>query len=244
MARCILVHGAFSGAWAWEPVVAPLAALGHDVETLDLPGSGDDRTPVAEVTLELYVDRVRALLESSPEPAVLVGASMGGVVITQVAADAPERVVSLVFVCAFMPADRQSLSDLTHYPEGANDMIQANMVVEGSPPTARLPDDAAREAVYNLCTDEQAARAIARRRPQPLAPFGAPVRVGAGLDAVPRSYVLTRHDRSIPVALQRRMIREHHCERVIELEADHAPMLSATDDLVAALDSLAAVGEP
>jgi hypothetical protein len=35
------------------------------------------------------------------------------------------------------------------------------------------------------------------------------------------------------------MIREHPCERVVELDADHAPFLSATDDLVAALNELA-----
>jgi pimeloyl-ACP methyl ester carboxylesterase len=51
--------------------------------------------------------------------------------------------------------------------------------------------------------------------------------------------VLTRHDRSMLPALQRRMIRDHPCERVIEIDADHAPFLSATDELVAALLELA-----
>jgi hypothetical protein len=31
------------------------------------------------------------------------------------------------------------------------------------------------------------------------------------------------------------MIAEHPCVKVVELDADHAPYLSATDDLVAAL---------
>ncbi len=43
----------------------------------------------------------------------------------------------------------------------------------------------------------------------------------------------------MPPALQRRMIREHPCERVFELDADHAPYLSATDELAAALIELA-----
>jgi pimeloyl-ACP methyl ester carboxylesterase len=64
----------------------------------------------------------------------------------------------------------------------------------------------------------------------------------AVLARIPRSYMLTTRDRALPPALQRRMIREHPCERVIELDADHAPFLSATDDLVAALLDLA--GEP
>ena len=38
------------------------------------------------------------------------------------------------------------------------------------------------------------------------------------------------------------MIREHPCERVIEIDTDHAPHLSATDGLVAALDALAVDG--
>ena len=58
------------------------------------------------------------VLASRPEPAVLVGHSMGGVVITQAPADCPDRVASLVFVCAFMPANGQSLLDLTRLPEG------------------------------------------------------------------------------------------------------------------------------
>ena len=89
MARFVLVHGAFSGAWAWERMIAPLEAAGHVVDTLDLPGSGDDQTPVEEVTLARYAAAVVEVLERRPEPAVLVGCSMGGVVITQAASDAP-----------------------------------------------------------------------------------------------------------------------------------------------------------
>ncbi|MFL5829935.1 MAG: alpha/beta fold hydrolase, partial [Solirubrobacteraceae bacterium] len=42
MARIVLVHGAFAGAWCWEPALPAQRAAGHDVETLDLPGAGDD----------------------------------------------------------------------------------------------------------------------------------------------------------------------------------------------------------
>ena len=174
----------------------PLEALGHTVETLDLPGSGADQTRVGEVTLERYAERVGEVLAAA-EPAVLVGLSMGGVVITQAAADAPELVRSLIFVCAFMPGDGQSLLDLTRYPEGATDMIQANMVVEGDPPVSWLADEVAREAVYGSCTDEQADWAIARRRPQAVAPFGEPVRIGGTRSTrYPARTCLSRDDRS------------------------------------------------
>jgi pimeloyl-ACP methyl ester carboxylesterase len=241
MARFVLVHGAFGGAWCWERVKTQLEAAGHAVETLDLPGAGDDETPVAGVTLESCAARVCEVLTEGDEPAVLVGHSMGGVVITQAASDCPYRVRSLIFVCAFMPANGQSLLDLTHLPEGASDMIQANIVIEGEPPVARLPDEAAVAAIYNGCTSEQTAWAMARRRPQPVAPFATPVDIDEEVLArIPRSYVLTKRDNSMAPALQRRMIEDQGVERIVELDADHAPYLSATDDLVAALLELGA----
>ena len=85
MARIVLVHGAFSGAWAWEPVLPGLSAAGHQVQAIDLPGHGDDHTPTADVTLDAYADTVCSVLAEGAA-AVLVGHSMGGVVITQAAA--------------------------------------------------------------------------------------------------------------------------------------------------------------
>jgi len=86
---------------------------------------------------------------------------------------------------------------------------------------------------------------VARRRPQAVAPFATPVHVDdAVLAAIPRSYVLATQDRAMAPALARRMIAEHPCQRVIELEADHAPHLSATDELIAALDELAVWSPP
>ena len=89
MARIVLVHGAFGGAWCWEPVISPLEGAGHTVEAFDLPGGGSDDTPVADVTLESCAARVGDVLGRRPEAAVLVGHSMGGIVITQAAATGP-----------------------------------------------------------------------------------------------------------------------------------------------------------
>jgi pimeloyl-ACP methyl ester carboxylesterase len=240
MARFVLVHGAYGGAWCWDEVRPKLEATGQMVETLDLPGSGDDRTPVAGATLESYAGRVCDVLGGRPEGAVLVAHSMGGVVATQAAGQCRDNIASLVFVCAFMPANGQSLLDLTRQPEGADDQIQANLVIEGDPPVAVLSDAAIAAAIYNCCTAEQRELGIRRNRPQPVAPFVTPVAIDDdAVGKIPRSYVLTTEDHSIPPALQRRMISEHPCRRVIELETDHAPYLSATDELVSALLELA-----
>jgi pimeloyl-ACP methyl ester carboxylesterase len=220
--------------------VEPLEALGHTVETFDLPGGGEDQTPIEEITLAACADRVCSVLAGRPEPAVLVGYSMGGMVVTQAAANCPERIASLIFVASFMPSNGQSLLDLSGLPEGEGDMIQANIVIEGEPPMASLPAGATAAAVYNCCTQEQVDWAVERRRPQAVAVFATPVTADdAVLASIPRSYVLTGQDRCIMPALQRRMIAEHPCTSVVELDTDHAPHLSRTDELVAALDAMA-----
>jgi pimeloyl-ACP methyl ester carboxylesterase len=243
MARVVLVHGAFVGAWCWEPLIGPLEAAGHTVETFDLPGSGDDRTPVEQVTLDACADRLCAVLGERPEPAVVVPNSMGGVVATQGASRCPDRVASIIYVAAFLPQDGQSLLDLTGTPEGADDQVQANIVVEGEPPVATMPDAASPQALYGSCTDEVAAWATARQRPQPVAPFATPVALADGvLDRIPRSYVLCTRDRAIPPALQRRMVEEAGLSEVVEIDTGHSPHMSATAELAEIVDRLAQGG--
>src|SRR5215470_8228572 len=210
MARFVLVHGAFSGAWIWGPLMDRMKAAGHSVEAFDLPGLGDDRTPASEITLDSCAEQLCDVLQQSSEPAVVVGNSMGGTIATQGAARRRDRVAALVYVAAFIPKDGQSLLDLTRLPEGADDQVQANIVVEGEPPVATMPAAASRQALCGSCSEEVAAWAIARQRPQPVAPFATPVAIPAGaLNNIPRYYVLCVHDRAIPPALQRQMIAEN-----------------------------------
>jgi pimeloyl-ACP methyl ester carboxylesterase len=241
LTRFVLVHGAFTGAWEWEPLTPLLEAKGHTVEAFDLPGAGDDPAPVAEVTLDAYAERVRSVLGDRPDRAVLVGHSMGGIAITEAAARAPDRVAAMIYLAAFLPEDGQSLKGLTELPEGADDQIQANMVVEGDPPVATLPEEVSREARYNGCGDEMIAWALSHQRPQPLAPMLTPVSIPEGaLDGIPRHYVRTLQDRSLPPALQQRMLEAAGLERGVELDTGHNPQMSMTAELADALDRLAA----
>jgi pimeloyl-ACP methyl ester carboxylesterase len=238
----VLVHGAFGRASCWDRVVPALRAAGHEVEAVDLPGAGDDPTPVAEVTLERYGQRVCEALAAGP-PAVLVGHSMGGMVITQAAARCPEHVARLVYVAAFLPSDGQSLLDLTQLPEAVGDAVQAGLVVDGDPPVATMPPEAAREGLMHCCDDEQAAWAQSLRGAQAAAPFTHPVRIeGPAADAfaaLPRAYVMCLQDRAIRPALQRRMLEAAGCEPVIEIDTDHSVWASRPEELAAALNRLA-----
>jgi len=232
MARFVLVHGAFVGAWIWGPLADRLKANGHLAQAFDLPGLGDDRTPASKVTLDACAARLCEVLAADSEPAIVVGNSMGGIIATQGAARSPERVAALVYVAAFWPKNGQSLLDLTRLPEGANDQVQANVTIVGEPPVAIMSAAASRQALYASCSEEVAAWATQRQRPQLLPPFVTPVSIPPGaLDAISRYYVLCKRDRAIPPSLQRRMIAENVCADVIELDTDHTPQLSKTKEL-------------
>jgi pimeloyl-ACP methyl ester carboxylesterase len=233
MARIVLVHGAFGGAWCWEPVIEPLRAAGHSVETIDLPGNGSDDTPASEASLDLYAERICGVLSEGP-PALLVGHSMGGMAITQAAARCSEHVTALVYVCAFAPQDGQSLGDLVSYPEAAGDQVQANMVVEGD--VGIIRGDGAKRALLACCTAEQAAWAEQRLTPQPLRAFGDKVSIGgSGFAELPRAYIVCGQDQAIHPQMQRRMVADGAFHPVIEIDADHFPWLSRTPEFLDAM---------
>jgi pimeloyl-ACP methyl ester carboxylesterase len=239
MARIVLVHGAWGGAWIWEKVVEPLEAKGHRVETLDLPGAGDDHTPLEQINLDLYAERICEKLGESPEQAVLVGHSMGGMAVTQAASRCPGRVASLIYVAAFLPAEGQSLVGLTELPEGKGDHVQETMVVSGEPPLAELSEEDSIIAFYNLASAEVAKWAAGMQRPQPAVPMLDEAKLSEGYENIPRSYIHCTRDQANMPALQRRMMKEREVEPVIEIETDHTPHLSAPDELVTAIDQLA-----
>jgi pimeloyl-ACP methyl ester carboxylesterase len=241
MARILLVHGAFGGAWVWEPVLPGLRDAGHDVQAIDLPGAGADATP-ADVSLDGYARRIGDALADGP-PALLAGHSMGGMAVTQAAARTPDRVAALAYVTAFLPQDGQSLLDITHLPEAAGDQVQANMVIEGDPPIATMPGAAVATALAQCASPEMVRWLVEHDGSQPLAPMAQPFTIGDGDAAafagLRRAYVSCLRDRAIMPPLQRRMYTAAGCDPVIEIDTDHMPMVSATDALVAALDRIA-----
>jgi pimeloyl-ACP methyl ester carboxylesterase len=238
MARFVLVHGAWHGAWCYDGVASDLAAAGHEADAIDLPGHGGDTTPHDQVTLDLYARRIADVVGDDGDPVVLVAHSMGGIAATQAAELVPDRLARLVYLTAFLPRDGESLQMLAGLPENVNDLVMPNCIIE--PPDAILPGDAARAAFYHRCTPEDADAAVARLNPQPLPPLATPVSVTeSGARGVERHYIACTDDRAIPIALQRRMIDASPCASVVEIDADHSPFLCAREELVEALLALA-----
>lgn len=241
MSHYVLVHGAFHNASCWDSLIPELEAQGHTVTAIDLPSHGNDATPIETVVLQTYADKVTEVLASINEPVILVGHSMGGMVITQAAdafVESGGKIKQLVYVAAFVPRNGQSLVDLAGQPEGAGDMVQANVVVEGEPPIGTMPADKAGEAFYGDCSADVAKAAIKRLDKQPILAFVMPA-VITDDRPLDRRYVLTTKDNAIPPALQKKMTTDTAFEDVVEISSDHSPFLSHPKELADILVSMA-----
>src|SRR5690348_433453 len=107
----VLVHGAWHGGWAWQPVAKSLRAAGHRVWAPTCPGLGIDDDPRG-VTLAGCIDSLVSQVEASFAVEVtLVGHSWGGYVIAGAAPRLASRLKSLVFWSAFVPESGRPLYD-------------------------------------------------------------------------------------------------------------------------------------
>lgn len=240
MSTFVLIHGSWGGGWVWERVVPLLERVGHTVVAPDLPGHGGDRTPIADITLERYVQRVLEVLDVQTEPVVLVGHSHGGVVVTQAAEARPEHVRRLVYVCAYLPRDGESLLTLAERDPEPERNLLPYLRIDEERGVASIADEGLRAS---MCQDgSEADLALLRKRLEPLEPLsspGTPVHVTASrYGRIPRVYITCLEDRAISPALQRLMWSATPCEQVLEIRSGHMPMLTAPDEVAAHLLSV------
>lgn len=114
MVTFVLVHGTGHGGWCWQKVAPILRAAGSTVYAPTLTGVGD-RSHLSEcgVNLTTHITDVSNLLFFEDlDDVVLVGHSYAGMVITGVAAAAPERLKQLIYLDAYVPEDGQSEMEL------------------------------------------------------------------------------------------------------------------------------------
>ncbi|UIP01478.1 alpha/beta fold hydrolase (plasmid) [Halobaculum sp. CBA1158] len=226
MTTFVLVHGAWHGAWAWYKVVPRLENAGHEVVAVDLPGHGTDTGPVAEATLEDFVDRVDDAVRETDSRTVLVGHSMAGMVITGVAERSPEAVDALVYLSAFLPESGESLLDYAQTDEES--VVTRNFQLDEEAGLTTVADDAIDESFYADCSPEDVTLARSLLRPESLAAMSAPVETTEDqFGSVRRVYVSCTADRAITPEAQERMYEALPCAEVHTLDTSHSPFLSA-----------------
>jgi pimeloyl-ACP methyl ester carboxylesterase len=234
----VLVHGSWHGAWCWEKVVPLLEQAGHNVVAPDLPGLGQDQTPPGDVTLDSWTDFLCDMLDEQDEPVMLVGHSRGGLNITQAAERRPDGIKRLVYLCAFLPRDGESVLGLIS--SEPDNQILPNLLPSDDATAASFRKDALAEVFFNDCSDEDVEWAVSKVTPEPLAPASSPVATSdANFGRVPRSYIECLQDHAVPPALQKRMYEASPCDPVITMNSSHSPFISQPAELAGHLLSLA-----
>jgi pimeloyl-ACP methyl ester carboxylesterase len=212
MATIVLVHGAWHGSWCWERVVPLLEWRGFKVRTVDLPSVGAQ--PGSTTDLSADAASVERVIAGISGPVVLCGHSYGGMVISRVEA---KSVARLVYVCAFMPAEGQSLVAI-----GGGKPAPWIQVLDGG---LMQPDPAKADTVfYTDCNEETRRWAKGKLRPQTVTTMMEPVQHPAWRNA-PSTYVVCANDQALFANIQRTVFVPRATEAV-ELQADHSPFLS------------------
>jgi pimeloyl-ACP methyl ester carboxylesterase len=220
----VLVHGAFADGSGWRAVADILKRDGYSVSVVQEPETSfaDD---VAATTRELQ--RVNA-------PAVLVGHSYGGAVITQ-AGNAPQ-VRGLVYIAAFAPDTGEALGALLKKtPPAANSAIPAGDGYVMIDPKAFHNDFAA-----DLPADLANFMAISQV-PVNGSIFETPI-TKAAWHTKPSWYAVAKQDREINPDLQRFMAKRAGSS-TIEVEGSHSIYISQPEIVAKLIETAAAKAE-
>jgi len=209
----VLVHGAFVDGSGWQAVYDHLAADGYRVAVVQNP----------TLSLAGDVTATHQVLGRLDGPAVLVGHSYGGAVITE--AGHHPNVAALAYIAAYVPDEGESLGTLV-----------AEAPPEAPPEAPAPPILPPQDGLLFLDRDKFAA-AFAADVPGKLAAFMADAQVGFGVDALtgavseaawrtrPSWYLVATEDRMIPPDQQRAM-SERAKAAVTETPANHAVYVS------------------
>ncbi|HEY3470769.1 MAG TPA: alpha/beta hydrolase [Amycolatopsis sp.] len=210
--RVLFVHGAFvrDGNWWWRPTAEVLDGHGLRSSAVVLPSCeaeprGDLRDDAAAV---------RAVLDASDEPALLVGHSYGGVVISE-AGNHP-AVHRLVYVTSFLPDVGEALAGFgTGEPPPWH--------VSHGDGTASVREDLVRPLFAQDFDDATYSAAAKRLTAQNEAVFGQPTTKAAWRE-VPSTYVVCGEDLATPPEKQR--AQAERATDVVELSVAHHPFVT------------------
>lgn len=235
----VLVHGAWMGAWAWDDVAPRLEEAGHPTVVVELPAHGDDGTAAADATLASYRDEVIAALDGLEGPAAVVGHSMGGMVISEVAEARPESITTLVYLAAFLPETGKSLFDIASTDA---ESITAMHLVDNGDGTASLDPAAIGDVFCGDCTEDDVQTIVDRTRPEPFMPLVTPAMLTDGaFGSVRKTYVHTELDAAVSLSAQEAMVAATPVAEVRSLASAHSPFLSQPEALA---DTIVELVEP
>jgi pimeloyl-ACP methyl ester carboxylesterase len=229
----VLVHGGGHGGWAWQRLARLLRAQGHEVYTPTLTGFGErHHLGGRDTPFDVFLDDVVNVLEFEDlRDVILVGHSMGGVVIPRVAERAPDRIRQVIWLAAVVCRDGQTLIDAV--PQTPAMAAAVTIHDDGT-----ISQDNAKIIDAILCdgTPEDRAWTLARHREYPPAALTEPGRLTDFLAlGLPTGYVVATRDLAIPPERASSFAALLPGARRAEVDAGHNCMVSRPQETADAL---------
>jgi pimeloyl-ACP methyl ester carboxylesterase len=214
----VLVHGAFAESSSWDGVVDPLVADGHEVIAAANPLRG----------LAADAAALSDLVRTIDGPVVLAAHSYGGMVISNVDADAGE-IVGLVYANGFAPEPGEHCFQLAGMFPGSMLGPESSRPVPHSDGTTDLY--VAADSFHDVfCQDvpaQQAALMAITQRPATQEALTEPSGDGPLWKDVPSWFLIGEQDHVIPAEVHRFMAERAGARRTMEVPgASHAITVS------------------
>ncbi len=230
----VLVHGAWQAPYVWQDVKTQLEAKGQNVLIVELPAHGDDNTSPATVSIDAYRDKVVAAINSVDGRVILVGHSLGGMVVSAVAESIPSKLEKLIYIGAFVPANDQSLFDLAL--QDAQSQLGASLVLSED----QLTWDVKSENIISIfCQDASTTKQqlmLTNYRSEPTIPFTNKVTLTTGnFGKVDKYYIHTALDNAVGMDLQNKMVTGAAIKHEYSRNTGHSPFLSNPEGVTSLL---------
>jgi pimeloyl-ACP methyl ester carboxylesterase len=230
----VLVHGGGHGGWCWQRMASVLRNRGHQVWTPTLTGFGErHHLDHGQITFETMTTDVAAVLEFEDlHDVVLVGHSMGGVIVPRVAEVSTERVARVVFMAAVVLNDAETLLEAVPATPAVSRAV--TIAEDGTAVTdhALLVD-----ALLPEASSADRAWVLERHLSYPRAALVEPGRLSQFLElGLPTGYVVATEDLLVPPALAHTFARRLPGVSVAEVAAGHDLMLTRPEESATALE--------
>ncbi|MEH6404788.1 MAG: alpha/beta fold hydrolase [Sneathiella sp.] len=231
MTHYVLVHGAWEGSWTWDFTAPVLEEKGHQVTTVDLPGSHSNEAKISDVSMERYIQTVTSAISQLDHKVVLVGHSLAGAVISQVAELLPEKMEKLIYVTAFLLQNGDSPLDAMQRDPGSE--FLSNITFSEDQSYASASVETVRRFAFHDVNEERIQHSLPLMAAQQATePFVSKVSVSLErFGKVRKLYIRTTEDKMISYGFQNEMIDGWDVEEVRDLASGHFPTLSVPEEL-------------
>lgn len=232
----VLVHGAWADESAWGFVRNQLAIKGN-VIVVNLPAHGIDLTAVNKITLEEYVKKVTETINKQPGKVILVGHSMAGVVVSQVAEQIPQKISNLVYVAAYLPGNGEDLLSLSK--KDAQSLVGTALEFNADYSAATIKKEVIVPAVCGDCPDYMKEALVKYHKAEPTKPLGEKVLLTTKFNSVPKYYIHTSNDKAVGYELQKQMVKNNGTiKKTFVMKTSHLPFVVQPQEFLDILTSI------